>query len=209
MSPGRSAGSGFRGKCAPGHHHLDPPVTDTGGAIVMNRKVVITTCLLALWATLPALAQTGPLADPIPTPIAPSQIELELTPVLTGLASPLELKSAGNGSDRAYILDQTGLILVLVKGKLRTEPLLDISAVLAQLAPAFPGAPQGLNPGFDERGLLSVAFHPDFDHKNRRGYRKFYTLNSVPVTRVADFPMPPFPPGAMPNCQTVDRKSVV
>jgi Glucose / Sorbosone dehydrogenase len=115
----------------------------------------------------------------------------------------LELRTAGGKSDRAYILDQTGLIQVLVNGELLAEPLLDISGVLAQLKPAFPGAPVGLNPGFDERELLSVAFHPDFHRKNSQGYLKFYTLNSVPVTRVADFPMPPFPPEAEPNCQTV------
>jgi glucose/arabinose dehydrogenase len=168
----------------------------------MNRNVVLLTCFLSLWATLRAQAQMG-LADPIPAPIPPSEIEVKLTPVVTGLTSPLELRTAGGRSDRAYIVDQTGLILVLAKGQLRPEPLLDISAVLAQLAPAFPGASPGLNPGFDERGLLSVVFHPNFHRGKGHGDRKFYTLHSVPVTQVADFPMPPFPPGAAPNCQTV------
>jgi glucose/arabinose dehydrogenase len=168
----------------------------------INANSLIPTCLLALGATLSASAQ-DPLADPIPLPIPTSEIKVKLTPVLTGLASPLELKTAEGRSDRAYILDQTGLILVLVRGELLTEPFLDISGVLAQINPAFEGAPMGLNPGFDERGLLSVAFHPDFHSKRSNGYLKFYTLHSVPITRVADFPMPPFPPEATPNCQTV------
>src|SRR5262249_51382248 len=132
----------------------------------MNRKVLTPTCLLALGAVLQTSAQVGPLADPIPNPIPPSEIEVKLTTVLTGLTSPLELRVVGNRPDRAYILDQTGLILVLIRGELSPVPLLDISGVLAQLNPAFPGAPQGLNPDFDERGLLSMAFHPGFHQKN-------------------------------------------
>src|SRR5262245_51214774 len=93
---------------------------------------VLPAYLIALWSVLPALAQVVPLADPIPDPIPPSEIKVKLTPVLTGLVSPLELRTAEGKSDRAYILDQTGLILVLVKGDLRREPLLDISGVLAQ-----------------------------------------------------------------------------
>ena len=74
----------------------------------------------------------------------------------------MELRTVGGRSDRAFIVDQTGLILVLVNGQLSPDPFLDISSVLAQPDPAFPGAPRGVNPGFDERGLLSAAFHPDF-----------------------------------------------
>jgi hypothetical protein len=77
----------------------------------INANSLIPTCLLALGATLSASAQS-PLADPIPLPIPTSEIKVKLTPVLTGLASPLELKTAEGRSDRAYILDQTGLILV-------------------------------------------------------------------------------------------------
>jgi glucose/arabinose dehydrogenase len=169
--------------------------------VMLKTNILIPTCLIALWTALPGSAQ--PLADPIPAPIPASEIKVKLTPVVTGLTAPLELRTVEGKSDRAYILDQTGFILVMVKGEVLSQPLLDISAVLAQLNPAFPGAPTGINPGFDERGLLSVAFHPDFNRKHSQGYLKFYTLNSVPVTKVADFPMPPFPAGAEPNCQTV------
>src|SRR5262245_36468071 len=118
----------------------------------MNKKVFIPTCALALGTVLQVSAQ---LTDPIPNPIPQSDIEVKLTPVLTGLTSPLELRNAGNRPDRTYILDQTGLILVLVHGQLASTPLLNISGTLAQLNPAFPGATTGLNPQYDERGLLS------------------------------------------------------
>ncbi len=45
----------------------------------MNTEFLIPTCLLALWAALPASAQ-GPLADPIPLPIPTSEIKEELIP---------------------------------------------------------------------------------------------------------------------------------
>ena len=171
---------------------------------MMSRSLAISTCLLALWAAGPAPAQTF-LDDAIPAPIRSSPIQVRLTPVLTGLAAPLELKTAPGRHDRAYILDQTGLILVLKNGQILPRPLLDISDVLDQLAPAFTGAPMGLNPRYDERGLLSMAFHPDFHDRGSPGYGKFYTLHNVPVTQVADFPQPGFPlaPDGEPNCQEV------
>lgn len=171
---------------------------------MLHRAIAIPICLLVLGAARPAPAQTF-LSDPIPEPIPPSPIQVKLTPVLTGLTSPLELKAPGR-HDRVYILDQTGLILVLRKnGQVLPQKFLDITGVMAQLAPAFGSGPMGLNPGYDERGLLSMAFHPGFHDKKSPGYGKFYTLHNVPVTRVADFPQPqpPLAPAGEPNCQEV------
>jgi len=71
----------------------------------------------------------------------------------------------------------------------RTKRLfLDISSSLVKL---------GLfGIGYDERGLLGMAFHPDF---RRNGL--FYTFSSQPVKGKADFST--MPAGAAPNCQSV------
>ena len=56
------------------------------------------------------------------------------------------------GSDDLVVVDQAGVAYLLdAKGKRRAKPFLDVRPKLTKL-----------NGGFDERGLLSVAFHPKF-----------------------------------------------
>ena len=108
--------------------------------------------------------------------------------------------AAGIGAVARYVVDQTGLILIIKGGIVQATPFLDITGVVAQLNPAFGRGAHGLNPGYDERGLLGLAFHPGFRDEGSPGYRTLYTLHNV---RAADFPQPPFPPTAPPNCQEV------
>jgi hypothetical protein len=178
----------------------------------MQRIVLLA---VAGFATTPSARGFQPLTDPIPSPIPQGQVSVKLEPVATGLVAPIYLTTAtskfrggghdghGDGGGKLYVVDQTGKVLVMKGGGILDTPLLDISDLLSQLSPAFPGAPQGINPGYDERGLLGLAFHPDFSRPGKPGYRTLYTLHNVPVGAQADFPQPPFPPGAVPNCQEV------
>jgi glucose/arabinose dehydrogenase len=77
-----------------------------------------------------------------------AQISLRVKPFITGLTEPTQLTYAPDGSGRVYITEQAGLIRVAdATGRLYPQPFLDIrSLVLAG----------------GERGLLSVAFHPDY-----------------------------------------------
>jgi glucose/arabinose dehydrogenase len=190
-----------------------------------SRTVLISAVLAALAAGADARAQQGPLKDPIPFPIPQSPIQVTLKPVAMGLTSPIYLTVVGGGEgdgrdkgggdgdrgggdggrriDRKFVVDQTGLILLMKGGVLQPTPFLNITGVVSQLSPAFGSGPHGLNPRYDERGLLGLAFHPDFEDKDSPGYHTLYTLHNVPVVRPADFPQPPFPPGAVPNCQEV------
>jgi hypothetical protein len=163
-------------------------------------------------------AQSGPLADPIPQPIPMSAIQVKLDPVASGFTSPIDLTvppsrdghddDEGDGDEpprdgRAFVVDQTGLVLILKNGVVQPKPFLDLTGVISQLGPAFGRGPLGLNPGYDERGLLGLAFHPGFHDPESPGYQTLYTLHNVPNGRAADFPQPPFPPTAVPNCQEV------
>lgn len=180
-----------------------------------SRFVLVASVLAAVAAGSSVRAQQGPLHDPIPQPIPPSAIRVVVKPIATGLTSPIDLVAPGGderggdrgdgnrGADRKYVVDQTGLVLLMKGGVIQPIPFLDITGVIAQLSPAFGRGAHGLNPGYDERGLLGLAFHPDFQDRDSAGYHTLYTLHNVPITRVADFPQPPFPAGAVPNCQEV------
>lgn len=91
-------------------------------------------------------------------------VELEL--VAEGLTAPLFLAEAPDASGRRFIVDQTGLIYILTAdGELLEEPFLDLRNNLV-----------ALNEGFDERGLLGFAFHPDYAVNGR-----FYVSYSAPL----------------------------
>jgi glucose/arabinose dehydrogenase len=83
-----------------------------------------------------------------------------------GLASPVTLREAPDRTGRLFIVDQIGQIRVVDRdGTLLAEPFLDIRDRMVSL-----------NPGFDERGLLGLAFHPDFRENGR-----FFVYYSAPL----------------------------
>jgi glucose/arabinose dehydrogenase len=58
----------------------------------------------------------------------------------------------GDGTGRMFVVDQTGVVrIITADGKLLDEPFLDVRDRLVKL-----------NPAYDERGLLSIAFHPEY-----------------------------------------------
>jgi glucose/arabinose dehydrogenase len=148
----------------------------------MNRNQFL--CLVCLFVA-PAAARAQ-LADPIPGPIPTSLLNVHLVQVASGLNSPVWATDPGDDSGRLIIVDQTGQLRVLQNGTLLAQPLLNVA----------PGNPDGLPPivalnaGFDERGLLGVAFHPNFANNGAVGFGKFYTYTSEPTGRTADFPLP-------------------
>jgi glucose/arabinose dehydrogenase len=80
-----------------------------------------------------------------------------LQTIADGLTSPVTLTSPGDGSGRLFVADQVGLIRVLMPdGTLRPEPFLDLRSRMVALMP-----------GFDERGLLGLAFHPQYAANGR------------------------------------------
>ncbi len=89
-----------------------------------------------------------------PVPCLGGAAEIELTEVVSGLDRPLFLTHAGDGSKRIFIVEQTGFIRILENGSLLGNPFLNISS-------GFNLAASG------ERGLLGLAFHPDYDTNGR------------------------------------------
>lgn len=87
-----------------------------------------------------------------------------LRTVASGLTSPLGITTA-DATGRMFIHDQTGKVrIVAADGTLLPAPFLDISARMVPLRPFY-----------DERGLLGLAFHPDFTSNGR-----FFVYYSAP-----------------------------
>ena len=74
---------------------------------------------------------------------------------------------ANDGSNRLFILEQGGRIRIVKEGNLVRKPFLDISAHLDKL-----------NSGYSEKGLLGLAFHPQYKSNGR-----FFVYYSAPASR--------------------------
>jgi glucose/arabinose dehydrogenase len=84
------------------------------------------------------------------------ELSVEFETVTSGLTSPVGLTNADDGSNRLFIIDQTGIVNIVENDELVEEPFLDISDKLVTLDPTY-----------DERGLLGLAFHPEYEENGR------------------------------------------
>ncbi len=113
--------------------------------------------------TAPAFAFTASAAIGIlagsaeARPITQGSLTFDLVPVVTGLKAPVLVTNAGDGSGRLFIVDQTGKVWIMKNGAVLPTPFLEI----------LPPELVNVNPGYDERGLLGLAFHPDFASNGR------------------------------------------
>ncbi len=108
-----------------------------------------------------------------------AQPAIRLQPVLQGLSSPLLVTHAGDASDRLFVVEQGGRILVLAPGATTPSVFLDISArVLAG----------------GEQGLLGLAFHPQFATNGRLFVD--YTRKPDGATVIAEYHADPGAPAA-------------
>jgi uncharacterized repeat protein (TIGR01451 family) len=83
-----------------------------------------------------------------PTPSALSDVEITVDEILVGgLDHPVQVTHAGDGSGRLFAVEQSGQIRVLRDGVLLPSPLLDLTDRTSRAG---------------ERGLLGLAFHPQY-----------------------------------------------
>lgn len=97
-------------------------------------------------------------------------VDIQLTPYVSGLSQLTDLRHAGDGSGRMFAVRRTGLIsLIRADGTVADEPFLDITAKVGRNAM--------------ERGLLSMAFEPNYSQTGR--FYVFYTdrIGSTVVER--------------------------
>jgi len=164
--PGWSVGSGNTIRYLPG----------TLASKTISASSVLTDPLALLNLDLPA-----PLTNPFPSRIA-TGAEATTTTIASGvlnaevtLTSPITATSAPGLTNYLFVADQIGKIYkVDLTDTANTTEFIDISNFL----PA-------LNSGYDERGLLGLAFHPDFASNGL-----FYTYHSEELNPTqSDFPL--------------------
>lgn len=94
---------------------------------------------------------------------------LALEVVTDAVSSPVGLASPPGDTSRLFVLEQAGRIRVIRAGTLLPDPFLDIT---------------GITSGGGERGLLGLAFHPDYEVN---GYFFVYHTDNAGDTRVARY----------------------
>jgi glucose/arabinose dehydrogenase len=88
-------------------------------------------------------------------------IKIKMEPVVSGLNAPLAMVQP-KGDNRMFVIEQWGRVMIVEDGQLNGTPFLDIRNLIVDR-----------HPDFDERGLLGLAFHPDFANNG-----KFYVAYS-------------------------------
>ena len=123
-------------------------------------------------------------SDHILPPIEHGDIAIRLRPLVTDLAAPLYGIAPPGDTDRLFILEQNGLVLVKELGSpAPTSVALDLQS---RVSP-----PLNVTSFTDERGLLGLTFHPDFFDEGSSGYRTLYTYTSEPLEgNPLTFPVP-------------------
>lgn len=81
---------------------------------------------------------------------------LKLTEVVSGLSHPVFVTSEPEDPSRLYVVEQGGRIRLISGGVLQSAPFLDITADVQQI-----------QYDQDERGLLGLAFHPQYATNGR------------------------------------------
>lgn len=146
-----------------------------------TRRSIALAAVAVIVVAVPAAAAPA-LADPIPAPIPLSNTRIALKSVATGLVSPVTGTVAPGDKKHLYVADQGGKIWAIsVSGRSSKRLVADLSGLLVKnLAKVIPGL------AYDERGLLGLAFDPQF-----RGNGLLYTFTSEDPTAPADFTTQP------------------
>jgi glucose/arabinose dehydrogenase len=85
------------------------------------------------------------------------------------LSNPVFITHSGDSSGRLFIVEQSGLIKIVMNGQVNSTPFLDLTSIVR------PGG---------EMGLLGLAFHPQYRMNGR--FFVFFTRLILPEPR--DFP---------------------
>jgi glucose/arabinose dehydrogenase len=161
----------------------------------MTNKWLVSVASIAFVSVLPVASTLAhpphaPYDDTRFAPIENFGPNVGVEVVATGLVAPLKGVAAPGQPNRLYVVDQPGILWAIDLTSKTKSVFLDVKSRLVTL-----GVCGSDPPSFDERGLLGIAFHPNY-----RQNGLLYTYTSEPVTAPAT--LPTFIPG-QPDHQNV------
>ena len=110
----------------------------------------------------------------------PDSTKVDLQPVADGFTSPIGVVASPDNTGRLFVIDQVGKIWIIDQtGNKLSTPFMDVSLSMIPLIA-----------NYDERGLLGLAFHPQFATNH-----KFYVYYQLPprtgntnnLSRISEF----------------------
>ncbi len=108
---------------------------------------------------------------PSRTRLKTPQVPVGLQFVAGNFTSPINIALPGDNTGRHFLVDQTGFVKIFyLNGTVLNTPFLDVRDRMITLDPTY-----------DERGLLSIAFHPQFATNG-----KVYAYYSAPLRASAN-----------------------
>lgn len=151
---------GLLGGCGDSDDETQPSMTEPETTSTTTTATTTTTTTTTTIATL----GPGPTTTLVPGPtIAPVDPEgrlrgIQPTLIADGFERPADARSPV-GDDRIFVVDQVGYVYVVKDGKRLERPFLDVSEEISY--------------DENERGLVTIAFHPRFRENGR--FYLFYT----------------------------------
>ncbi|HEY0048233.1 MAG TPA: PQQ-dependent sugar dehydrogenase [Pyrinomonadaceae bacterium] len=127
----------------------------------MRQFKLFVSLAIMLWATVGVISGQN----------TPPPLTIRMQPFLTGLSLPVHITNARDGSGRLFVVQQRGIIKVVQPGSNATTDFLNVSSVVSSSG--------------NERGLLGLAFHPQYA-ANRRFFI-YYTRQSDGAIEIAEY----------------------
>lgn len=101
----------------------------------------------------------------------PAPLTIRIQPFITGLSLPVHVTNAKDGTNRIFIVQQRGIIKVVQPGTNIATDFLNVSTIVSNSS--------------NERGLLGLAFHPQYA-SNRRFFI-YYTRQTDGAIEIAEY----------------------
>ncbi len=121
---------------------------------VLLLVLVVVAIVSRPWQRTARPTPLSPAAEPTPPAIEVDPwTSIRLESVSGGFQQPTYLTHAGDGSGRLFVVEKAGRVWIVQDGQRLPEPFLDITDRVRSRE--------------SERGLLSIAFHPDYENNGR------------------------------------------